>query len=564
MRISKLLQILILLMFSFGLKYSLRAQEALVPPTTIAAPTSEPSPAPSPSPTPIPSPTPAEPPVSEPVPVRWKANKELLRACIERPSSRGIPSNSKPSGDIDTESQLPIRLTEILRRIFISQRSEATAPSTPSTPADPGQQAQPEVKPPEWPMNLTGNGNLQEVIQGAQKQIQVCNSRLKSARLRNLPHELTKTVKVGSCSLVVGEWCQDSAKIILEIALKLAAIGQDPSSTLSQAELYLRFLAEVKNHFDHSLMLGPKVDARGAPVDPETNVLMTSYYSPNLEASRRPDEEFKYALYSPPKKMRRVPIDSTSQRRGWRVPDGKGGWIKTFTRSEIEGEKNLLAGNELLYLKDPLERNDLQLEGSGLLRVREPDGQIRIRRLHFAADNGYANYPLGKIVRCELEQRGSPFTELHQGKARVKPSYLGGKGLRSYLQNSESPTWSKLFELIEETDSLVFFRETENKGAEGLYGLTLTPNVSLASDQSAVPFGFPVVLSGNKEGQKSFLGFSQDTGGVIRGAHFDVYIGEDENAKYRAFMKTGVGRVLIPKNCGVPPNPISPLKPGPP
>lgn len=537
MRLFQPLPILILLMISFVLKYSLYAQEVVLAPNSSTLPAPAPAPVPSPAEEPAPAPQPTEPPVSNPVPARWKANKEQLRECIERPSLRGVVPNSKPSEDPNSQQQLPVRLSEILRRIFVSES---------------------EAKPPEWPNLLTGNGDLQQVIQGAQKQIQACSSRLKTARLRGLPHELAKKVNIGSCSLVVGEWCQDSAKIVIEIAQKLVGFAQDPSNTLSQAELYQAFLGEVKNRFDHALILGPKVDAGGSPVDPESNVLMTAYYSPNLVASRRRDEEFKYALYSPPKKMRRVPIDKNSHRRGWRVPDGKGGWVRTFKRSEIEGDKNLLAGNELLYLKDPLERNDLQLEGSGVLRVREPDGQFSLRRLQFAADNGYSNYPLGKIVRCELEQRGSPFTEMHQGKPRVKPSYLGGKGLRSYLQNSESPSWSKLSELIEETDSIVFFRETVNKGAEGLYGLTLTPNVSLASDQSAVPFGFPVVLSGNKEGQNSFLGFSQDTGGIIRGAHIDVYIGEDEHAKHRAFLKTGVGRVLIPKNCGLPPVPPLP------
>jgi membrane-bound lytic murein transglycosylase len=119
------------------------------------------------------------------------------------------------------------------------------------------------------------------------------------------------------------------------------------------------------------------------------------------------------------------------------------------------------------------------------------------------------------------------------------------------LQSSESPAWSKYFELAAESESVTFFREIPNRGTDGLFGILLTENVSLATDQTQIPFGFPVINSANKDGSGSFLGFAQDTGGVIKGAHIDVFVGDGEIGWKRTnqVSRIGAARILVPKSC---------------
>lgn len=500
--------------------------------------------------------------ITEPPPPPWKADPVALRACVEKapqrwdqpptPSPTPIPPVLVPPfvpGPPPAPPVRPIPPVSLLRR--------ALAPllPMPELPA-------PVLEP--WPRALEGQGDLNEVIAAAEKQINLCVRQKKRAREHGNRHELLKTVSIGGCELNIGDWCETSAKALRELAQALLAAH--PATPEGQRAAYAELLRKIPELFDSAILRGPETDSRGKPVDPEQNVLTSGYYSPILEASRAADAEFKFPIYNAPAGLRSVLIDPAAKKYGWRVPDGQGGWKRADLRSEIEGPLAKMAGHEILFLRDPLERNDLQLQGAGIMNIREKDGKIARRSVQFSGDNGYPNYTIAKILRCELEQRGPPYTETHQGKTRVKPGYLGGKGMRDYLRGAEENPWEKYQELIAYTETIVFFEESESQGTEGRYSIILTPNVSLATDMSVVPFGFPVLLSATKSGASTFLGFAQDTGGVIRGAHIDVYTGEGEAAfrKTHLINRSGTARVLIPRNCPrPPPPPATPVPPTP-
>lgn len=501
-------------------------------------------------------------PTPAPTATPWKADPIVMRACVEKVPQRWEQPPTPTPDPLPTPAP-----------IITPPYVPAPLPPPPERPVPPAEMMShrltfivpnaPAPQPEAWPRTLEGHGDLAEIVIAADKQIHICTRQKKRARERGTRHEFLKVVQIGGCELTIGDWCETSAKALKELALTL--IAAHPATPEGKRAAYSEFLRKLPEQFDNAILQGPETDSRGKPIDPEINVLTSGYYSPILEGARVADAEFKFPIYNPPQGLRSVTIDTVNNKSGWRVPDGHGGWKRTHLRSEIEGPAAKMAGKEILFLRDPLERNDLQLQGAGIVNIREKDGKISKRSVQFSGDNGYPNFTIAKILRCELEQRGAPYTETHLGKTRVKPGYLGGKGMRNYLRGDDAHPWAKYHELIEYTETIVFFKETESLGSEGRHAIILTPNVSLATDMSVVPFGFPVLLSANKKGSATFLGFAQDTGGVIRGAHVDVYTGEGEEAfkKTHQINRSGTARVLLPRNCPRPPPPLPTPVPSP-
>src|SRR5690606_37166137 len=90
--------------------------------------------------------------------------------------------------------------------------------------------------------------------------------------------------------------------------------------------------------------------------DGKVNGLITGYYEPMIEAQRKPAGSFRVALYSPPADL--------------------GGRRPYWTRQELDtlpGARASLRGREIAYVTDPLDALVLQIQGSGRLRVTEPD-----------------------------------------------------------------------------------------------------------------------------------------------------------------------------------------------
>ena len=117
--------------------------------------------------------------------------------------------------------------------------------------------------------------------------------------------------------------------------------------------------------------------------DGRADGLLTGYYEPLMDAARLPGNGFNVPLYRLPASFERKP------------------W---YTRQQIETlpeAQAALAGRAIAWLRDPVDALVLHIQGSGRLRVTEPDGSQRLVRLAFAGTN---DHPYQSVGRWLLDQ----------------------------------------------------------------------------------------------------------------------------------------------------------------
>jgi len=227
--------------------------------------------------------------------------------------------------------------------------------------------------------------------------------------------------------------------------------------------------------------------------------LLTAYYEPVLDASRRPQGRFTVPLYAMP--------NGLAPRQPW------------FTRQDIDTSaqaRAALRGKEIAYLSDPVDAMVLHIQGSGLLRVSEPDGRVRTVRLAFAGTNEQPYRSIGRWL-------------LDQGLTRD----ASWPGIKAWIARNPA----RVQELLWQNPRYVFFREEalpagEAPGPKGAQGVPLTAGRSIAVDPGSIPYGTPVWLtSSGPHTSLSRLVLAQDTGSAIVGAvRADYYAGSGVEA----------------------------------
>ncbi|MFM7025705.1 MAG: murein transglycosylase A [Limnohabitans sp.] len=234
--------------------------------------------------------------------------------------------------------------------------------------------------------------------------------------------------------------------------------------------------------------------------DAQANGLLTGYYEPLLDASRQPQGGFRVPLYAPPADL--------AKRKPW------------FTRQEMEtlpAAKAALRGKALVYLNDPVDAMVLHIQGSGIVRVSEPDGRQRLVRMAFAGTNDQPYKSIGRWL-------------LDQGLVRD----ASWPGIKAWIARNPS----RVQELLWSNPRVVFFREealpagSTPPGPKGAQGVPLTAGRSIAVDRESIPYGTPVWLS-SRGPQTSLnrLVLAQDTGTAIVGAvRADYYAGSGPEA----------------------------------
>ncbi len=215
--------------------------------------------------------------------------------------------------------------------------------------------------------------------------------------------------------------------------------------------------------------------------------LLTGYYEPLFDASRVPTAAFSVPLYRPPATL--------GQRKPW------------FTRQEMDTlpeAQAALAGREIVWLADPVDALVLQIQGSGRIRVTEPDGSQKLVRLAYAGTNDQPYKSVGRWL-------------LDQGAIRD----ASWPGIKAWI--AQNP--QRVREMLWANPRMVFFREEPlaefeaGFGPRGAQGVALTPGRSIAVDQGSIPYGTPVWLASQGPVvnlQKLVL--AQDTGSAIVGA----------------------------------------------
>jgi membrane-bound lytic murein transglycosylase A len=215
--------------------------------------------------------------------------------------------------------------------------------------------------------------------------------------------------------------------------------------------------------------------------------LLTAYFEPELQGRRLPGAGFSFPLY--------------------RVPTGLKARQPWFSRQEIDTQasaQDALRGREIVYLNDPVQAMVLQIQGSGRIRVTEPDGSVRLVRLAYAGHNGHPYQSVGRWL-------------LDQGELRD----ASWPGIQAWLLRNPQ----RVNELLWRNPRVVFFKEEALGdldaafGPKGAQGVPLTPGRSIAVDPQSIPYGTPVWLaSTGPQIALQRLVLAQDTGSAIRGA----------------------------------------------
>jgi membrane-bound lytic murein transglycosylase A len=234
--------------------------------------------------------------------------------------------------------------------------------------------------------------------------------------------------------------------------------------------------------------------------------LITGYFEPLVDAQRRPSGPYRVALHAPP-------VDLAKRRPYWTREQ-----LQTLPQAQAA-----LRGREIAYVADPLDALMLQIQGSGRLRLTEPDGRVRTVRLAYA---GHNDQPYRSVGRWLIDQG-----ELQAGQT-------SWPAIRGWAQRNPG----RIDELLWANPRYVFFREEPLPdpavGPRGAQGVPLTPRRSIAVDPRSVPYGTPVWIDTTEPLSNAPLRrlvLAQDTGSAIVGAvRADYFWGWGDDAAEQA------------------------------
>ena len=274
-------------------------------------------------------------------------------------------------------------------------------------------------------------------------------------------------------------------------------------------------------------MMGHLQPYRVESLDGAVDGLLTSYYEPLFDASAQMRPGFEVPLYAPPEGL----SDARRAGRPW------------FSRQDIETQsqaREALRGREVAWLADPIDALVLHIQGSGRVRMANPDGSTRVVRLAFAGSNEQPYQSVGRWL-------------LDRGLIRD----ASWPGIKAWIVSTQASNPRLVQEMFWSNPRYVFFREETRTAADadlgprGAQGVPLTAGRSIAVDKDSIPYGTPVWLaSSGGNGSLQRLVFAQDTGSAIVGAvRADYFAGTGPEAgDYAGRMKQGLRLwVLWPK-----------------
>lgn len=243
--------------------------------------------------------------------------------------------------------------------------------------------------------------------------------------------------------------------------------------------------------------------------------MLTGYFEPELQASRKRTARFKFPLYRRPDDL----IDLNDKNR----PDNmskdfafgrktKSGVMEYLDRGQIQQGALDGFGLELFWLENPVDVFFTHIQGSAHLSLT--DGTSA--RVSYAAKSGHPYTAIGKIL-------------VERGELQLEQVTMGT--IRQWLD--ENPNKRK--ELFAQNRSHIFFQVTEQPkpelGPVAAAGVPLTAGRSLAVDRHLHTFGTPIWTHTNtafKSQSQPFarLLIAQDTGSAIIGQQRgDLFVG---------------------------------------
>jgi membrane-bound lytic murein transglycosylase A len=263
------------------------------------------------------------------------------------------------------------------------------------------------------------------------------------------------------------------------------------------------------------------------------DVLFTGYYVPVLEGSLRPHGPYKYPIYRRPPELLDIPLGLfraslkgillRGMIQGQRV-------VPYYSRAEIDLQNALEGrGLEIAWLKDPVDRFFLHIQGSG--KIIMDDGSSIF--VSYASSNGHPYRSIGRLLVQEDV---------------IPAGRISMQAIRTYL--AENP--QKMHEILSHNPSYVFFRIVDD-GPRGSLDVPLTAGRSLATDPRFFPRGALAFIDTeaprvNEKGTGTIRRFvlNQDTGGAIRGSgRADLFFGLGSEAESLAGRMRHKGRLYF-------------------
>ena len=241
--------------------------------------------------------------------------------------------------------------------------------------------------------------------------------------------------------------------------------------------------------------------------------LVTGYYEPLLQGSRKRTMRFRYPLLAPPPDLVTVDLGETNpelkdRRIRGRIVGGKDGGkdggklVPYYARADIMNGTAPVKGREIAWVDDPVELFFLQVQGSG--RIQLPDGSVM--RVGYADHNGHPYRSIGRWL-------------VDAGELSIDQASM--QGIKGWVKRYPD----RANDLFNQNPAYVFFREMPSGppdlGPNGSLGIPLKTGASIAVDPRAVPLGTPVWLSTTwplSTRPLNRLVLAHDTGSAIRGA----------------------------------------------
>ena len=291
----------------------------------------------------------------------------------------------------------------------------------------------------------------------------------------------------------------------------------------------------IKNYFKKYFNLYSATNMDGS----DTGTI-TGYYQPILKGSKVKTSHYKVPLYTTPKDLITVDLSEVypelkSKRLRGKLAGNK--LIPYLSRAEIDGQGSPLAGNEIVWVEDPVEAFFLEIQGSGIIQFDNGEAM----QIGYADQNGY---PF-KAIGSTLVQK----KEITMAEASME-------GIKNWARKNIT----KLREFLNMNASYVFFRKLPNDlpGPIGALGVSIEAERSVAIDPKFIPLGAPVFLSTtqpNTSEPLERLMVAQDTGGAIRGGvRADFYWGSGDEAGRKAGSMKQQGKIwtLLPRDYAFP------------
>ena len=226
---------------------------------------------------------------------------------------------------------------------------------------------------------------------------------------------------------------------------------------------------------------------------PSVAAHLTGYFEPELDASSTRSDAYPVPIHALP----------------------PGGTDAPRARADAA-----LVGHEIAWLRDPVDRFFLQVQGSG--RLRMADGTVL--RVGYAGTNGHPYRSIGRL----LVERGALGADL---TADALAAWLRADPERGRAAMDENPSY-------------VTFRILDLPPDSGPVG-TLCPLAagrSVAVDPAHVPLGTPVWVEGPGIAR---LCVAQDTGSAIVGpGRVDLFFGTGAEAGHAAGRLNHPGRIV--------------------